>query len=233
MESWIDWAMGPCFIFAIGFMLLGLMRHLLLTVWEVARAMGRAGDKSLPLRQICTATAKWLVPVDKLRNDPLFSVTSILFHIAIIVVPLFLAGHIALLAGAVGLWWPAIPNIVADVLTVLAVMTAVALVIQRAAASATRLLSRFQDYALPLVIAVPFITGFLVMHPSVNPFSYQATLLVHVLSANLVLILIPLTKLTHIVLLPTVQLVSEVAWHWPSDAGSKLAVTLGKEDEPL
>jgi len=112
-------------------------------------------------------------------------------------------------------------------------VTTVALVIQRAAASATRMLSRFQDYALPLVIAVPFASGFLVMHPGVNPFAYEATLLVHILSANLVLILIPITKLTHIVLLPTVQLVSEVAWHWPSDAGSKLAVTLGKENEPV
>jgi nitrate reductase gamma subunit len=149
------------------------------------------------------------------------------------VVPMFLAGHIALLTGALGLWWPAIPNGLADVLTVVAVVTAVALVVQRAAASATRSLSRFQDYALPLVIAVPFASGFLVMHPAVNPFAYEATLLVHIFSANLVLILIPITKLSHVVLIPTVQLVSEVAWHWPADAGSKLAVTLGKENEPV
>jgi nitrate reductase gamma subunit len=233
MESWIDWAAGPAFIFALSFMLLGLARHLLLTIWEVVRAMSRAGDKSLPYRQICSATAKWLFPIDKLKNDTLFSVTSILFHIAIIVVPIFLAGHIALLTGALGVWWPAIPNQLADVLTVVAVVTALALVIQRAAASATRMLSRFQDYALPLVIAIPFASGFLVMHPGVNPFPYEATLLVHILSANLVLVLIPVTKLTHVVLLPTVQLVSEVAWHWPPDAGSKLAVTLGKENEPI
>ncbi len=46
-------------------------------------------------------------------------------------------------------------------------------------------------------------------------------------------VLIPLTKLSHMVLIPGVQLVSEVAWHWPPDAGSKLAVTLGKENEPI
>jgi hypothetical protein len=94
-------------------------------------------------------------------------------------------------------------------------------------------LSRFQDYALPLVIAVPFATGFLVMHPAINPFAFQATLLVHVMSANVMFVLIPITKLSHAILIPGTQLVSEVAWHWPPDAGSKLAVTLGKENEPI
>ena len=71
------------------------------------------------------------------------------------------------------------------------------------------------------------------MHPGMNPFSYEAMLFVHVMSANLVLVLIPITKLSHMALIPGVQLVSEVAWRWPPDAGSKLAVTLGKENEPI
>ena len=156
-----------------------------------------------------------------------------LFHVAILIVPIFLVGHIALWARGIGISWPAIPNSLADVLTIVAVVTAVALVIQRVSARATRTLSRFQDYALPLVIAVPFVTGFMVMHPAINPFSFQATLLVHVMSANTVFVLIPITKLSHAILLPGTQVVSEVAWHWPADAGSKLAVTLGKDDEPI
>ncbi len=35
------------------------------------------------------------------------------------------------------------------------------------------------------------------------------------------------------VLIPGVQFVSEAAWHWPPDAGSRLAVTLGKENEKI
>jgi len=233
MESWIEWARGPAFIFAFSFMLLGLIRHVALTIWEVARAMRRAGDKSLPYRQICIATVKWLVPIYKWKNNFVFSLTSVLFHIPILIVPIFLAGHIALWTRGLGVSWPAVPNQVADALTIVAVATAVALVVQRAAARATRALSRFQDYALPLVIAMPFASGFLVMHPVMNPFSYEATLFIHVLSGNLVFILIPITKLSHVVLIPTAQLVSDVAWHWPPDAGSKLAVALGKEDEPI
>ncbi len=238
MEAWLDFARGPAFVFAFSFMILGLIRHLVLTVWEIGRVMRRAGDKTWPYRQVCVATLKWLFPADKLKNEVLFSLTSILFHVAILIVPIFLGGHIVLWARGMGVsWttvsWLAIPNPWADVLTIVAIVTAVTLVIQRVAARATRTLSRFQDYALPLVIAVPFVSGFFVMHPAINPFSFQATLLVHVMSANVVFVLVPITKLSHAVLIPGTQVVSEVAWHWPPDAGSKLAVTLGKEDEPI
>jgi len=233
METWLAWAKGPLFLFAFTFMLLGLMRHVILTIWETAQAMRRAGDKTLPYRQIFLATLKWLFPVAQLKERLFYSLTSVLFHVAIVIVPIFLSGHIVLWYRGLGLWWPAIPNSLADVLTIVAVVTAVILVIQRMAARATRALSRFEDYVLPLIVAVPFASGFLVMHPSLNPFSYEATLLVHVMSANVLFILIPITKLSHMALIPTVQIVSEAAWHWPPNAGSKLAVTLGKENEPI
>jgi nitrate reductase gamma subunit len=233
MEYWLAWARGPAFIFSFTFMILGLVRHLILTLWEINRAWRRAGDKSLPLAQIMRNTLQWLFPPGRMLQNPLFSLTSILFHIAILIVPLFLAGHIALWLRGVGLSWPAIPNSLADALTILAVVTAFALVVQRLSAQSTRVLSRFRDYALPLTISLPFISGFMVMHPTYNPFSYSSALFIHVMSANLLMVLIPLTKLTHAVLLPSVQLVSELGWHWPADAGSKLAITLGKEGEPI
>ena len=220
-------------MFAFVFMLLGLTRHVALTAWEVARAMYRAGDKTLPYRQIFVTTLKWLFPMEKLKDRLFLSLTSVSFHIAILIVPIFLGGHIALWARGLDISWPAIPNGLADVLTIVAVIAAVTLVIQRAAARPTRSLSRFQDYVIPLIVAVPFVTGFLVMHPTANPFAYEAMLFVHVMSANVLFVLIPITKLSHMALIPTVQLVSEVAWHWPPDAGSKLAVTLGKENEPI
>jgi len=233
MELWLQWARGPVFLFAFAFMLAGVARQVLLTLWEVTRAMRRAGDKTIPYRQVLMATSKWLLPFGKVKEQILFSMTSFIFHLAILIVPIFLAGHIALWARGGGITWPAVSNSVADVFTIFAVVTAVLLVVQRVAARATRELSRFQDYALPLLIAVPFASGFLVMHPSMNPFSYEAMLFTHIMGANLVFVLIPTTKLSHAGLIPGVQLVSEVAWHWPQDAGSSVAVTLGKDKVPI
>jgi nitrate reductase gamma subunit len=233
MEGLLEFARGPALVFSVTFMVLGLLRHVVLTIWESVRTVHRAGDKDVPYRNAIKATVKWLFPIDKIRNEMLFSLTSIVFHVAILVAPLFLAGHIALLARSLGISWPALPNIVIDVLTIVALITAVALVLQRIGARATRALSRPQDYVLPLIIALPFASGFLVMHPAFNPFGYEAMLFVHVMSANLVFVLLPITKLSHAVLLPSVQLVSEIGWKWPSDSGSKVAAALGKEGEPV
>ena len=233
MEAWLEWARGPAFLFSFSFMILGLLRHVALTAWEVRRAICRAGDKRIPYLQLAIATLKWLFPVGKLGNRFFFGMTTLLFHISIIIVPIFLGGHIALWARGLGISWPAVSNDTADLLTLVATITAVALVIQRIAARDTRALSRFQDYVIPLAVAVPFATGFLVMHPEVNPLSYQAALLVHVMSANVLMVLVPITKLSHISLVPSVQLVSEVAWHWPKDAGGKVATALAKDEEPI
>jgi nitrate reductase gamma subunit len=233
MESWLEWARGPAFLFAFSFMVLGLIRHVALTVSETIKVLRCAGDKSIPYGQVLVATLRWLFPIGKLGDRLFYSLTSLCFHIAILIVPIFLAGHVALWARGLGFGWPAISNGAADVLTIIAVVTAVALVIQRITSRATRALSRLQDYVMPLVVALPFVTGFLVMHPGFNPFSYEAALLVHVMSGNLVFVLIPITKLSHMVLMPGVQLVSEVAWHWPPDAGTKVALALGKEQEPI
>lgn len=233
MDVWTQWGMGPLFWTALAFMLFGLLRHVGLTLWEGVRAYRRAGDKDIPAGRVLTSTLKWLVPVDRLANRWLYSLATFVFHLGVILVPLFLAGHVELWRKGVGVSWPALPNPVATALTLAVVVTGLAVVVQRAAARDSRALSRFQDYALPLFIAVPFVSGFLVMHPAWNPFSRDPTLLVHVLSADILIFLVPLTKLSHMILLPFTQLVSELAWHFPPDAGSRVAVTLGKENEPI
>lgn len=214
-------------------MVLGLMRHLALVFWEAGRVYYRAGDRKIPFHYVWKETLKWLVPLKRIKQQFAFSVTSIVFHIAIILTPIFLAGHIVLWQKGTGFGWPAISNAAADFLTVTAILTGLALLAQRLAASATRSISRLQDYLLPLLIVVPFCSGFLIMHPDLNPFSYQAVFLVHILSGNLILILIPITKLSHVAIFPETQLISELAWHWPADAGSRVGKTLRKENLPI
>jgi nitrate reductase gamma subunit len=225
--------MGPLFWTAFAFMVFGLLRLVGLSLWEGAKAYRRAGDKDIPVGQVMGNTLKWLVPTGALKNRWLYSLTTFLFHVGVILVPILLAGHIALWNKALGISWPAIPNSVATALTLVVAATIVAILVQRAWARDSRPLGRFQDYALPVLIGIPFVSGFLVMHPAWNPFSRDPTLLVHVLSADFLIFMVPLTKLSHMILLPFTQLVSELAWHFPPDAGSRVAVTLGKENEPI
>jgi hypothetical protein len=233
MEGWLHFARGPLFQAALALMLLGLVRQLALTLWSVRRTWRRAGDPTLPTSQVARATVRWLVPFGHLRERWPYSVTTVVFHVGVILVPLFLAGHVALWERGVGLSWPALPNALATGLTFAVIVTALGLILLRALSGATRPLGRLQDYALPLLVGVAFASGMFVMHPAWNPLPAQPTLLVHVLTADLLLALVPLTKLSHMILLPLTQLVSELAWHFPPDAGSRVAVTLGKENEPI
>ncbi len=233
MQEWLSWARGPLFWAALAFMVLGLLRELALVAWELARVRRLAGDKNLPVRKVAATTAGWLFPARRLLRRWPYSVTTMVFHVAVILVPLFLAGHIALWDRAIGLSWPALPNAVATALTVAVVLAALAVIIQRATIRAARALGRFQDYALPVMIGVTFVTGFMTMHPAWNPFAFQPVFLAHVLAGDLLFLLVPLSKLSHMLLLPLAQLVSEAAWHWPPDAGTRVAAALGKEGEPI
>ena len=233
MEAWLEWARGPVFRFALAFMILGLVRHLALTVWQIFRAARRAGDKSIPFGKLAVETLKWLFPFGKISHRPSYSITTVAFHVSIIIVPLFLLGHIDLWRRGLGWGWPGIPNGLADVLTIVAILTVLALIAERLIHRDSRFLSRFQDFAIPFILAIPLAAGFCVMHPAMNPFSYEAMMLIHVMSGNLVLVMIPITKLSHCILLPTTQILSEVTWHFTPDAGKKVAIALGKESEPI
>ncbi len=87
MESWLEWARGPVFIFAFSFMVLGLVRHVALTVWEIVRSHAAGRGQEPQLQALIIDTLKWLVPVTKVKEQVLFSLTSLVFHVAVILVP--------------------------------------------------------------------------------------------------------------------------------------------------
>jgi nitrate reductase gamma subunit len=233
MEDWLDFARGPVFRFAIMIMILGIVRHLVVTALSVRTIMARAGDKSLPWKSIRTATWGWLFPIKHLAENRVFTIASITFHAGVVLAPLFLMSHVLLIDKAIGITWPTLPNLLADILTVLAFLGMTVVFVVRVGTGEGRALSRVSDYSILIVTALPFLSGFLVMHPGLNPFPFQATMLVHVLSGSLVLGILPFTKLIHVVILPATQLVSEAGWHFPPDAGEKVAVALGKENQPV
>jgi nitrate reductase gamma subunit len=231
--EWLEWARGPAFRFSIALMLLGLSRLAVLNAINIVNVFSHARNHNIPWRLVARDTARWLLPYRAARPQAILTIASIVFHVAVIVTPIFLAAHIALWQRGLGIGWAAIPHSIADYLTLASIATALYLFFKRVSARVTRAMSRPQDYVLPLLIAIPFISGYLAMHPAVNPFEYNATMFVHVMSGNLILILMPFSKLSHAVLFPTTQLVSEMAWHLAPSSGEKVALTLGKENEPI
>jgi hypothetical protein len=234
MQEWLAWARGPLFRFAIVLLALGILRLVLLNVVALWDASRRAGDKRIPIRRVIGDSLVWLLPFARVPTQKLpVTAASIVFHAAVIVTPLFLGAHIMLWHRGVGLTWPAMPQVLADHLTLAGLAAGLVLLWHRVFRRAARALSRPQDYGLLVLLLVTSAAGYLAMHPSLNPFLYDSTMLVHVLTGDAALIALPYSKLSHAVVFPFNQLAAELGWHLVPGAGRRVAAALHKENEPI
>ena len=214
-------------------MVLGLIRHMILTVIGIRRMVDRAGHPTLPYGTVLKATLLWLFPFNKMNNRIGYSILSIVFHVGLMVTPIFLSAHILLWKRGIGLSWWGLPGNLADTLTVITIAACIGLFIGRVANRHSRYISRFQDFTLLILLGLIFISGFIAGRPELNPFPYRAMMLVHVMCGNITFVLLPFTKLAHAVLLPTTQLISEAAWHFPAASGVHVAEALQKEAQQV
>jgi nitrate reductase gamma subunit len=234
MESLLNFARGPLFRLCFLIMLLGLARIIFLDLWGAYKAYRKAGDKKMPWKLIISRTWEWLFPVKRIiHNFQIYSILSILFHIGLIIVPIFLFAHIQLWKQAAGIYWPALPYDLAYWLTIGTMVFAICLFIGRLVIKQARDLSRKQDYLWLILLLIPFITGFVCANLNVSPQSYHFFMLVHVLSGELIFILIPFSKIAHCVLGPLSQLISTLAWKFPPDTDEDVCITLNKKGVPV
>jgi nitrate reductase gamma subunit len=229
MEQWIDFAKGPLFAFTFLIMTLGLARLVLIQVYSLVTGKGRRLQKA-PWKKIMTDAASWVVPVRHLiPGTKIFSTVSYLFHIGVLLVPLFLADHIVLWESFLGIGLPSIGYTLADSLTLFTIVCVIVLFAFRLFSRRLRSMSQKADYYLLIAVLVPFLSGYLAMHPSYNPFPWNVMMLIHLLSAELLFVLIPFTKLAHIVLF-FFDRISGLHWQLRPGAGDKVAEVLyGKE----
>jgi len=229
LDYWLELARGPLFAAAFLVMILGLSRHVVL---QLSSLMFRKWSSLRNVRweKILQDTLTWAFPVRHLiPGTVIFSIVSFLFHIGVIIVPLFLADHIALWEGFLGVRLPMIGREFADFLTLLTIGCVCCLFGLRLFVKRLKMMSRASDYILLILVGLPFITGFMASHPKADPFPWQLTMLFHFLSADLLLMIIPFTKLAHIVLFPFDR-ISVVHWQFRPGAGEKVIEALyGKE----
>ena len=229
MEQWIEFAKGPLFAFTFLIMILGLARLVLIQVYSLLTGKGRR-LRNAPWRRIIGDAASWVVPVRHLiPGTKFFSAVSYLFHIGVLVVPLFLADHIVLWENFLGIGLPEIGYGLADFLTLFTIACVLILFAFRLFSRRLRSMSRRADYGLLVAVLIPFLSGYLALHPSYNPFPWNVMMLTHLLSAELLFVLIPFTKLAHIVLF-FFDRISGLHWQLRPGAGDKVAEVLyGKE----
>jgi nitrate reductase gamma subunit len=166
--------------------------------WQLDRVAYQA-HPGLGIKGALRSIIHWLIPFYSVgwRAKPLYTIIFFLFHIGLVAVPLFLLGHAVILKERWGVDWPTMSMGLADLLTIGVMVAAVAIAIRRLGLPEVRIVTTLYDYFLILVSVAPFVTGFLAAHQA--PPDYNLWLIIHVLCGELLLVLIPATKLWHVV----------------------------------
>lgn len=192
----LAWAALLVFIFGV----LGRFVHLHFLMRKKDPTIGAYLSFKYGLRSL----AVWSTPfaTRNMRLNPLMTVMGFAFHICLLLAPLFLMGHVLMLKDSIGLSWVTLPDAAADVMTIIVLIALVYFAVRRCTDRMAKYVTRPQDFLLLLLVGAPFLTGFLAYH---QIFDYMTMLVLHIVSAELLLVLIPFTWLSHMVLGPMVR----------------------------
>ncbi len=200
MNTFIGFIMGPMvwisFIIFIG----GV-------IFKIAKMIREVKEKEpsifnyMSLKFSLRSIGAWLVPFlpRSTRLHPVFWGISYIFHVLVFLVPIFLSAHVVLVNQAFGISWPALGDGVADAMTVVIICALGFFFLRRRMVPEVKFLTAPKDYLLLALVAVPFLTGFLAYHQF---FAYRWVTVIHVISGELMLILIPFSNLVHMITAP-------------------------------
>jgi nitrate reductase gamma subunit len=146
----------------------------------------------------------WVFPLNKaVLKNPFFTLLSYIFHICLIGVPIWLEAHIMLWKESwLGWSWAPMPSGLADWMTLACIAIGLYLLARRFVSRDIRFISTPSDYILIILTLLPFATGYFLSHGTLNFVSFlnENMEILHILSAEILLIMIPFTKLSHFTL---------------------------------
>ena len=174
------------------------------TLFFVSRKTDKVIYENFSWKYVFATYARWLLPVNKdVAKNPVFIPLVYIFHLCLIIVPIWFSGHITLWEESRFEWsWTPVPDGLAEWMTLIFLAIAIFFLLRRIISPHIRLISTFSDYFLLIVTALPFLTGYFVTHGTLEGVGFLGNnmQLIHMLSGELMLILMPFTKLSHYLL---------------------------------
>lgn len=166
--------------------------------WRLERVAYGPG-RTIGIKGAITSAVQWLVPfaTHSWRKQTYFTIAFFLFHLGLVVTPLFLSGHMVIMRERFGFSLPSLPMGVSDVFTVLAIAGGIMMLLRRIALPEVRFITNWTDWSILVLSLFVLTSGFLAR---MGASGYENWLLWHIFSAEIVLIIAPFTKLSHIVL---------------------------------
>lgn len=139
----------------------------------------------------------WLIPFAS-RNWRIrwpITILTFLFHICLVFTPILLLSHNILVYESWGITWWTLPEGLADIMTIVVVITCIIFLLRRYFAPEVKFVTFSSDYLILAISFFPFLTGFLAYHQWLLP--YKTMVILHMLFGEIMLIAIPFTRLVH------------------------------------
>ncbi|OBQ46116.1 TmcC family electron transfer complex membrane anchor subunit [Halodesulfovibrio spirochaetisodalis] len=138
----------------------------------------------------------WLIPYNSLgwKTNPVLTAVTFIFHICFVVLVIFVTPHQILLENAFGITYPTLSSEAADVLTLITIACCCYFVYRRVTNVTVRYVTRSNDWISLGLVAAPLVTALLGswgVGGEIMP-------LLHVLTAEALIVAIPFTRLAHI-----------------------------------
>lgn len=193
--QFLTWVRGPGLDIAVGIFLLGVFWRLL----EIY-SLGRKKDLSAPRH--AAGASGWhtifrrsVPPPGMVKRSPVSYIGGYVFHIGLAIVVFFFAPHIKLIESLIGVSWPALPSQFVDFVAVVTMAAMVVVLVDRINKPVKRYLSTFGDWFTWTVTFLPVLTGWMAVQHLLLP--YTTMLALHILSVEVLLVVLPFTKLFH------------------------------------
>lgn len=187
----LNWARGPGLSYATLIMVFGITLRII-EILSLGRPKELAEVRSSGVEDGWKLIFKRSLP--ETRNWK-YITAAYIFHVGLLIVIFFFIPHTQLFRDVFGIFWDGWPNYIIDFFTVLSIAAMLYTLAQRFFDPTRRILSTLSDYLAWLVTFLPLVTGYMAFHRL--GMDYTTMLAVHILSVELLMIVLPLSKLTH------------------------------------
>ncbi len=197
----LEFARGPFFwlalLFFVGGMTYRLIRILFLG-WEKDRVASKGSKLGGSIVSYLKGLIIWpFIPWVKntFSKRPVIYLAGCLFHLGLFVIIFLGTPHMLVWKSLLGFGWWTLPLPVVDWFAAAAIVAMIALFINRLIDPVLKLITGPADWLNWLFVFLPMISGYMMTHHLWFP--YETLFSLHMLSVNVMLIWIPLSRISH------------------------------------
>jgi nitrate reductase gamma subunit len=202
--TWTDvlaFARGPFFNVALVVFIVGMVYRLVRIIflgWKPDKVPARGSKVGGALLSLLKGILIWpFVPFVKntFKKNPLIYIAGGLFHLSLLVVLILGTAHMLVWKSLLGFGWATLPLPIVDWMAAVGIVAIIALFINRLVNPVLKLISGPSEWLNLVAVFLPMVSGYMMTHHLW--FRYEVLFSIHMIFVNLLLIWIPLSRISH------------------------------------